>query len=131
MVQDGTFGTTWEITPNGGDSQNQDFIDLSTNYGSGPSSPPNLCPYRADPNDCVSEAANIFYNVPVRWSSNVTCSCTSEDLQVKSRQCLEVSCPEAYQHPVDNKQCACPSDEGRGYRVEFCPAGSRLPPVPS
>ena len=42
MVQDGTFGTTWEFTPNGGGGN--DYPDLSTNYGTGPTTPPNLCP---------------------------------------------------------------------------------------
>jgi len=128
MVQDGTFGTTWEITPNGGESL--DFVDLSTNYGSGPMTPPHLCPYPQNPNDCVSAAANIFFNVPIRWSSNLDCSFTSQNQPVTSLQCLEVSCPDAYQHPTDDKQVSCSSLAERGYLVEFCPAGSSLPATP-
>lgn len=128
MVQDGTFGTTWEFTPNGANAL--DYPDLSTNYGSGPHSPPHLCPYPENPNDCVSAAANIFFNVPIRWTSNMLCSCTSAGTQVTSRECLTVSCPDAYQHPTDDKQCACSSSSARGYYVEFCPAGSPLPATP-
>lgn len=127
MVQDGTFGTTFEFTPRGGSGQNEDFVDLSTNYGSGPHDPPHLCPYPANPNDCVSAAANIFFNVPVQWWSNSDCSCTSSRLQVTSRKCDQVSCEDAYQHPTDDKQCSCSSGSTRGYVVQFCPSGSALP----
>ena len=41
MVQDGTFGTHFEFTPKG--TPSNDFVNLSTNYGSGPHSPPKLC----------------------------------------------------------------------------------------
>jgi hypothetical protein len=128
MVQDGTFGTTWEFTPNGANSL--DYPDLSTNYGSGPDSPPHLCPYPENPQDCVSAAANIFFNVPIKWTANVTCSFTSAKTQVTSLECLTVDCPDAYQHPTDDKQCACPATAGRGYLVEFCPAGSSMPAPP-
>lgn len=37
-----TFGTHFEFTPKG--TPTNDFVNLSTNYGSGPHSPPNLCP---------------------------------------------------------------------------------------
>jgi hypothetical protein len=128
MVQDGTFGTHWEFTPNGGNGL--DYPDLSTNYGSGPTSPPHLCPYPQDPNDCVSAAANIFFNVPIKWTTNMACSFTSAGTQVMGLECLTVSCPDAYQHPTDDKQCACSSSPNRGYLVEFCPSGSPLPPTP-
>lgn len=127
MVQDGTFGTTWEFTPNGGNGN--DYPDLSTNYGSGPTSPPNLCP-TGGPDDCVTAAANIFFNVPVQWSTNMPCSFTSANTQVTSLECLDVSCSDAYQHPTDDKQCACTSSASRGYLVEYCPAGSALPATP-
>ena len=55
MVQDGTFGTTWEFTPSG--AADLDYADISTNYGFGPNTPPNLCP-TGGPDDCVSAAAN-------------------------------------------------------------------------
>jgi hypothetical protein len=130
MVQDGTFGTTWEFTPNGAGSN--DYPDLSTNYGSGPMSPPHLCPYPQDPNDCVSVAANIFFNVPIKWSTNTNmpCSFTSAGRRVTSLQCLTAGCPDAYQHPTDDKQCACSSSSNRGYLVEFCPPGSSMPAPP-
>jgi hypothetical protein len=139
MVQDGTFGTTWEITPNGANAL--DYPDLSTNYGTGPNSPPQLCPTppaceaSATPtpaicNNCVAAAANIFFNVPIRWSSNMICSCTSAGTMVMCRQCLEASCADAYQYPEDDKQCACAASTERGYLVEYCPEGTALPPPP-
>ncbi len=127
MVQDGTFGTTWEFTPNGAGSL--DYPDLSTNYGSGPTSPPNLCP-TGGPNDCVTAAANIFFNIPVKWTTNMECSFTSAKTMVKGLECLEASCPDAYQHPTDDKQCSCSSSPDRGYLVEFCPTGSTMPATP-
>jgi len=127
MIQDGTFGTTWEFTPNGANSL--DYPDLSTNYGSGPMSPPNLCP-TGGPNDCVTAAANIFFNVPIKWTTNASCSFTSAAKQVTGLQCFDASCSDAYQHPTDDKQCACSSGGSRGYVVEFCPAGSSMPVTP-
>jgi len=127
MVQDGTFGTLWEFTPNGGGGN--DYPDLSTNYGTGSTTPPNLCP-TGGPNNCVSAAANIYFNVPIQWSSNMECSCTSANTQVTSRSCLTASCPDAYQYPEDDKQCSCSSSTGRGYLVEYCPSGSPLPATP-
>ena len=128
MVQDGTFGTTWEFTPNGANSL--DYPDLSTNYGSGPTSPPHLCPYPANPNDCVTTAANIFFNVPIKWSTNMPCSFSSAGTQVMGLECLTANCTDAYQHPTDDKQCACSHSASRGYLVEFCPAGSLMPAPP-
>ena len=58
MVQDGTFGTLFELTPRAGAN---DYVDLSTNYGFvTPHDPPKLCGPGVNPNDCVSKAANIF-----------------------------------------------------------------------
>jgi len=125
MVQDGTFGTHWEFTPNGGGSN--DFVNLSTNSGSGPRVPPSLCGPGVDPNDCVSKAANIFYNVPIAWTTNLDCSFTSHGRKVRGLQCVSVLCPDAYTHPTDDKQAACPVDSARGYLVQFCPAGSSMP----
>ena len=128
MVQDGTFGTHWEFTPDSFGSN--DFVNLSTNYGSGPTKPPNLCP-TGGPADCVSAAANIFFNVPVKWTTGTDCSFTTSARKVRGLECLAVSCPDAYQHPTDDKQCACQSSSERGYLVEFCPAGSPLPQTPT
>jgi len=125
MVQDGTFGTHWEITPNGGGSN--DFVNLSTNSGSGPHAPPPLCGPGVDPNDCVSKAANIFYNVPIAWTTNLDCNFTTQGKKVKGLQCVSVGCPDGYTHPTDDKQAACPVNATRGYAVQFCPAGSSLP----
>jgi hypothetical protein len=97
MVQDGTFGTHWEFTPNGGGTN--DYVNLSTNAGSGPHSPPNLCP-KGGPDDCVTAAANIFYNVPIAWTTNQSCSFTSKKTQVKGLSCTSVGCSDAYQHPT-------------------------------
>lgn len=127
VVQDGTFGTTWEFTPNG--ANGLDYPDLSTNYGSGPHSPPNLCP-TGGPDDCVSAAANIFFNVPIQWTTNMPCTFTSAGTQVMGLQCFEASCTDAYQHPTDDKQCSCPSSPDRGYLVEYCPPGSSMPAPP-
>jgi hypothetical protein len=128
MVQDGTFGTTWEFTPNGANSL--DYPDLSTNYGSGPMSPPPLCPYPQNPNDCVSAAANIFFSVPIQWTTNMTCSFTSAQTQVMGLQCFTADCSDAYQTPTDDKQCECPSSPDRGYLVVYCPPGSSMPAPP-
>lgn len=128
MVQDGTFGTLWEFTPNGGSGN--DYPDLSTNYGTGPTTPPNLCPTGA-PDNCVSAAANIFFNVPIQWTTNMPCSFTSANTQVTGLQCFTADCSDAYQYPVDDKQCSCPSSAQRGYLVEYCPAGSSMPATPS
>ena len=124
MVQDGTFGTHFEFTPKG--TPSNDFVNLSTNYGSGPRSPPKLCD-GINPNDCVAKAAVIFYNVPIEWTTNLNCSFTTKGTQVKSGKCFAANCPDAYQHPTDDKQVSCPVNAGRGYVVTYCPAGSSLP----
>ncbi|MDD2769093.1 MAG: hypothetical protein PHT19_10175 [Methylococcus sp.] len=125
MNYDKTFGTTFEITPNGGTSNNQDFVDLSTNYGSGPNSPPTLCSASgADPNNCVNATANIFFNVPIGVTMSSGASCTFPQ-GGSSLSCTDVSCPDAYQYPEDNKQVACPA--GTGYVVTLCPGASQLP----
>ncbi len=124
MVQDGTFGTHWEFTPGGGGSN--DYVNLSTNAGSGPHSPPNLCP-KGGPDDCVSAAANIFYNVPIAWTTNQACSFTSKKTQVKGLRCTSVDCSDAYQHPTDDKQAGCPASAARSYTVTYCPSGSSMP----
>ena len=127
MVQDGTFGTLWEFTPKGiGDN---DYPNLSTNYGTGPTTPPNLCP-TGGPNNCVSAAANIFFNVPLRWTTNQPCWFTSQNKQVTGLQCFTADCSDAYQFPIDDKQCSCPWSAQRGYLVEYCPAGSLMPATP-
>jgi hypothetical protein len=126
MVQDGTFGTHWEFTPKG--TPSNDFANLSTNYGSGPHSPPKLCGQPGvDPNDCVDKAANIFYNVPIEWTTNLDCSFTTKGTKVKGSKCFSVDCPDAYQHPTDDKQVACSADPSRWYVVTYCPAGSSMP----
>ncbi len=122
MVQDGGFGTYWEFTPNGGGGN--DYPDLSTNYGSGPHSPPKLCGPGVDPNDCVAKAANILFNVPLAWTTNFDCSFTTKGTQIKGASCLTANCADAYQHPTDDKQVACPVNPKRGYVVTYCPAGS-------
>ena len=125
MVQDGTFGTHLEFTPNAG---GVDFVNLSTNYGSGPHSPPKLCGSSgANPDDCVDKAAVIFYNVPIQWTTNQNCNFTTKGIQVKSGKCFAANCPDAYQHPTDDKQVGCPVSPSRGYVVTYCPAGSSMP----
>ena len=125
MVQDGTFGTHFEFTPKG--TPTNDFVNLSTNYGSGPHNPPKLCGNGVDPNDCVDKAAVIFYNVPIAWTTNLDCSFTSKGTKVKGGKCIAASCPDAYQHPTDDKQVACAVNPSRGYVVTYCPAGSNMP----
>lgn len=124
MVQDGTFGTHFEFTPKG--TPTNDFVNLSTNYGSGPHSPPNLCPVGA-PDNCVDKAAVIFYNVPIQWTTNQNCSFSTKGTQVKSGKCLAANCSDAYQHPTDDKQVACPVSASRGYVVTYCPDGDGMP----
>jgi hypothetical protein len=125
MNYDKTFGTTFEITPNGGTTNNQDFVDLSTNYGSGPTSPPTLCSAPgADSNNCVTATANIFFNVPISVTMSSGAGCTFPQ-GGSGLSCTDVSCPDAYQYPEDNKQVACPA--GTGYVVTLCPGTSQLP----
>lgn len=125
MNYDKTFGTTFEITPNGGTSKTQDFVDLSTNYGSGPNSPPTLCSAPgADPNDCVTATANIFFNVPIGVTMSSGAGCTFPQ-GGSSLSCTDVSCPDAYQYPEDDKQVACPA--GTGYVITLCPGTNQLP----
>lgn len=126
MVYDKTFGTTFEILPNGGSSLNQDFIDLSTNYGSGPESPPPLCD-GTNPNDCVSAQANIFFNVPVQVQMGNICNFPPGNTNMLT--CTAASCPDAYQYPTDAKQAVCSA--GTGYVVTFCPGANQLPPLAS
>ncbi len=125
MVQDGTFGTHFEFTPKG--TPTNDFVNLSTNYGSGPHSPPKLCGNGVNPDDCVDKAAVIFYDVPIAWTTNLDCSFTSKGTKVKGGKCTAASCPDAYQHPTDDKQVACSVNASRGYLVTYCPAGSSMP----
>ena len=129
MNFDSTFGTLWEITPFSGD---QDFVNLSTNFGSGPHAPPTLCSAQgADPDDCVAMNANVFFNVPVKIEMHGgACSCGSLSSQ-SSIQCLKASCSDAYQHPTDPKQCVCSSGGERAYLVTYCPQGSPLPELSS
>ena len=127
MNYDKSFGTQWEITPFG--FGGNDTIDISTNYGSGPNTPPFLCPM-GGPDDCVTASANIFYNVPISIEmSGGFCSCGDLGSQ-QSIQCTEISCQDAFQHPTDNKNCSCSSGGQRGYVITYCPAGSPLPPIP-
>jgi hypothetical protein len=125
MVQDGTFGTHFEFTPKG--TPTNDFVNLSTNYGSGPHSPPKLCGNGVDPNDCVDKAAVIFHNVPIEWKSNLDCSFSSHGTTVRGGKCFAASCTDAYQHPTDDKQTSCLVNPSRGYLVTYCPAGSSMP----
>lgn len=133
MNYDKTFGTTFEITPNGGTSSNQDFVDLSTNYGSGPTSPPTLCPNPADPQNCVTAHANIFFNVPVQVQmappGPPTATCAFPPGATNTLTCTSVSCNDAYQYPTDAKQAVCP--QSTGYVVTLCPSGSPLPTIPT
>lgn len=125
MNYDSTFGTLWEITPASG---SQDFLNLSTNFGSSPHSPPMLCSASgADPDDCVAINANVFFNVPVKIEmKGGACSCGS--LRTRTEiSCLEASCEDAYRHPTDPKQCVCSSGGSRAYLVTYCPEGAELP----
>ena len=132
MVYDNTYGTTFELTPNGGSSLNQDFVDLSTNYGSGPESPPPLC-NGSNPTDCVTANANIFFNVPVQVqmidTSNPGQTCAFPPGNTNTLTCGSVSCSDAYQYPTDNKQAVCAG--GTGYVVTYCPGNSQLPAIPT
>lgn len=137
MNFDKTFGTQWEITPFGNKDGNQDSLDLTTNYGTGQNSPPTLCPPdEPDPDkNCknkVTASANIFYNIPIAIEvGGGACACG--DLGMRSSiECTEISCTDAFQHPVDPKLCICSSysdQVDRGYVITYCPAGSPLPAI--
>ena len=132
MVYDKTYGTTFEITPNAGTSANQDFVDLSTNYGSGPSSPPALCPPSGGTN-CVTASANIFFNIPINVQMKPpgapTPTCAFPPGATNTLTCTSASCSDAYQTPTDAKQAVCP--QSTGYVVTLCPSGSPLPAIPT
>ena len=125
MVQDGTYGTHFEFTPKG--TPTNDFVNLSTNYGSGPHNPPKLCGSPgSNPDDCVTRQQSFF--TTCRWSGPPTRTAfSSKGTQVKGGKCLAASCPDAYQHPTDDKQVACPVNGSRGYLVTYCPSGSNMP----
>ena len=133
MVYDKTYGTTFEITPNGGTSFNQDFVDLSTNYGSDPSTPPPLCPNPKEPKNCVASHANIFFNVPIQVQmkppGTPTPTCLFPPGATNTLSCTSVSCTDAFQNPTDGKLARCPG--ATGYVVTLCPAGSPLPLIPA
>ena len=131
MTMDGTFGTHFEITPTSGN----DSANLSTNYGSGPYTPPHLCPY-GDGNDCVSTDANIFFNIPIKWwteslSGSPDCTFRAGEHQTMQNEfaCSDVACKDAYMHPTDDKQVTCPASPERTYYVEYCADGNDLPSV--
>ena len=67
------------------------------------------------------------YNVPIEWTTNLDCSFTTKGTKVKGSKCFSVDCPDAYQHPTDDKQVACSADPHRWYVVTYCPAGSSMP----
>jgi hypothetical protein len=135
MNYDKTFGTTLELTPfKDHDGTTHDFINLSTNYGSGPQTPPTLCGPGADSDDCVAVTANIFYNVPVQVDfGGGACTFGKSDPPVMRTQlaCTAPSCSDAYQHPTDPKQATCSSGGQRGYVVTYCPPGAPLPALPA
>ena len=130
MNYDKTFGTTFELTPNGGTNLNQDYVDLSTNYGSGPTSPPLLCGGNNPADNCVTANANIFFNVPVQVTMSQSCAFPPgvSNPGITTLSCNEVSCPDAFQHPTDNKLAVCPSDTN--YTVTYCPGSNQLPTIP-
>jgi len=102
MVQDGTYGTHWEFTPKG-DHGSIDSVNLSTNYGSGPRTPPHLCPF-GDGTDCVAIAADIFFNVPVKWTTNMSCLFTTAQKSVMGANAarLTVRTPTSTQKTTSN-----------------------------
>ena len=114
---DATFGTLFEITPFGGSSNNQDFPDISTNFGTSPTDPP--C--QGSGPKCVGVNANIFFSVPIGMTSLNTCSFTSKGTPRTYLNCLTASCSDAYQTPEDDKQMTCPSSSA-GYQVTLCPS---------
>ena len=114
---DGTFGTLFELTPFGGATKNQDFTDISTNFGTGPTTPPCV---GSGPN-CVAQNANIFFSIPILMQSTNTCTFTTKGTQRNSLTCLTADCSDAYQTPTDDKQMTCPSANA-GYQVTFCPS---------
>jgi hypothetical protein len=125
MNFDRTFGTTFEITPNGGTANTQDFLDLSTNFGSSPTAPPTLCSAPgADPNNCVTATANVFFNVPIDVAISNSGNCSFPQ-GGSGLSCTDISCSDAFQYPEDNKQVACPA--GTGYVVTLCPGTHQLP----
>ena len=130
MVYDNTYGTTFEITPNGGTNLNQDFVDLSTNYGSGPESPPPLC-NGSNPTDCVTAQANIFFNIPVQVQmvnpATPSQTCAFPPGNTNTLTCTQASCSDAFQYPTDAKLATCQS--GTGYVVTLCPGSNQLPVI--
>lgn len=102
--QDGSFGSLFEITPNGYGSN--DYIDISTNYSSasGPS------PF-----------APVFFSIPFMVSFSGS-ACISNNISIPTSSplvCLHADCDDAYQYAIDPKQLACPNSDT--YTVTYCP----------
>ena len=115
MLQDYGFGTFFEISiqaPN-------DTPDMSTNSD---------CQCVGGDDGCA-EGQPIFYNVPIKWTTNQNCSWTTAGTLVKGLECTSATCPDAYTHPTDDKQVSCPHAADRGYVLEFCPDGQDLPAI--
>ena len=115
MVQDYGFGTFFEISiqsPN-------DTPDISTNSN---------CPCGSGTSECL-EKQPIFYNVPMKWTTNQECTMGTAKKIIQGAQCNSVTCPDAFTYPTDDKQVSCKHSETRGYLLEYCPAeGNDLPP---
>jgi hypothetical protein len=83
------------------------------------------------PQPAQAQTFQVIYtftgNVPTAWTTNLNCSFTKKGTQVKGGKCIAANCPDAYQHPTDHKQVACPVNASRGYVVTYCPSGSSMP----
>lgn len=104
IIQDGTFGSLFEITPNGYSSN--DYIDISTNYSSA-SGPSPFTP--------------VFFSVPFMVSFSGS-ACISNNISIPTSSplvCLHANCKSAYQYAIDPKQLACPNSDT--YTVTYCP----------
>ena len=128
IEEDMVFGSLFEINITF-TSKGQDFPDISTNSN---------CTCSSSPTDdqCLT-GSPIFFNAPLKWSTNQDCYADfATTPTISESKCYKVDCPEAYTHPEDAKQVACPKtgllvrNPNRGYLVEYCPDGHILPSIP-
>ena len=103
---DGTFGSLFEITPNG--AYGLDFIDISTNYN-------------------INNGSLTFFSIPYNVVAKGAGACVSNGIAIPKNTltCLTADCADGYQYATDAKQVSCPAT--MSYTVTFCPKTGKHP----
>lgn len=102
----GTFGSLFEITPNG--YAGLDYVDISTNFD-------------------LDNGSNVFFSIPyqVVVSAPSACIRNGDPVPKNTLTCLSADCSDGYQTPTDPKQVACSGSSN--YLVQFCPPSGKHP----